>query len=159
MEVDRFFDELLTSADNFAACFDVKTGDVEDAPAPHALNKFDVLEKGGGVYIKGKEADIKGGKRTVNIKTTPSGQERVVIVGGYVTGEITHVQRADIFAVAVVPSVHSSNSANITLKAISQSSPPKAKAFQSIEPSSQKHSSQTNPNYISILPNGTPTAR
>ena len=65
-----------------AACFKVATGDVEDSPAPHALNKFDVVEKDGGVYIKGKEADIKGGKRTVNIKTSPKGQEKVIIVGG-----------------------------------------------------------------------------
>lgn len=63
------------------ACFKISTGDVEDAPAPHALNKFDVLEKDGGIYIKGAEADIKGGKRTVNIKTTPQSDEKVVIVG------------------------------------------------------------------------------
>lgn len=63
------------------ACFNVSTGDVEDAPAPHALNKFDIVEKDGGVYIKAKEGDIKGGKRTVNIKTTPSSDEKVVIVG------------------------------------------------------------------------------
>ena len=55
---------------------------MEDAPAPHSLNKFDVSEKDGGVYIKGKEGDIKGGKRTVNIKTTPSSDEKVVIIGG-----------------------------------------------------------------------------
>jgi hypothetical protein len=60
----------------------VKSGDVEDSPAPLALNKFDVVEKDGGVYIKGKEADIKGGKRTVNIKTTPSSSDKLVIVGG-----------------------------------------------------------------------------
>ena len=39
-------------------------------------------EKDGGVYIKGKEADIKGGKRTVNIKPSSKGQEKVVIIGG-----------------------------------------------------------------------------
>ncbi|EXJ70677.1 uncharacterized protein A1O5_05667 [Cladophialophora psammophila CBS 110553] len=64
------------------ACFNVHNGDVEDSPAPMALNKFNVVEKDGGVYITGKEADIKGGKRTVNIKTTPSSQERLVVVGG-----------------------------------------------------------------------------
>ena len=46
------------------------------------LNKFDVSEKDGGVYIKGKESDIKGGKRTVNIKPSSKGQEKVVIIGG-----------------------------------------------------------------------------
>ncbi|KAK5561514.1 Apoptosis-inducing factor 1 [Exophiala xenobiotica] len=64
------------------ACFNTKTGDVEDSPAPLALNKFNVIEKDGGVYITGKEADIKGGKRQVNVKTTPSTDEKVVIVGG-----------------------------------------------------------------------------
>jgi NADPH-dependent 2,4-dienoyl-CoA reductase/sulfur reductase-like enzyme/nitrite reductase/ring-hydroxylating ferredoxin subunit len=63
------------------ACFNVATGDVEDAPAPHALNKFDVVEKNGGVYIKGQEKDIKGGSRKVNIKTTPQSDDKVVIVG------------------------------------------------------------------------------
>merc|ERR1712000_435369 len=64
------------------ACFNTKTGDVEDSPAPLALNKFNVIEKDGGVYITGKEADIKGGKRQDNVKTTPSTDEKVVIVGG-----------------------------------------------------------------------------
>jgi len=64
------------------ACFNVKSGDVEDSPAPFALNKFDVFEKDDGVYIKGQESDIKGGKRTVNIRTKPTSQDRVVIVGG-----------------------------------------------------------------------------
>ncbi|OAG36324.1 hypothetical protein AYO21_09489 [Fonsecaea monophora] len=64
------------------ACFNARTGDVEDAPAPLSLNAFDLVEKDGGVYVKGKEADIKGGKRTVNIKTTPSSPDKLVIVGG-----------------------------------------------------------------------------
>ena len=54
---------------------------VEDSPAPTALNKFDVVEKNGGVYVKGKEGDIKGGKRPVNIKTKPSSDDKLVIVG------------------------------------------------------------------------------
>ena len=68
-------------SDASIACFNVKSGDVEDAPAPFALNEFDVVEKDGGVYIKGKEADIKGGKKTVNIKTKPSAKDKLVIVG------------------------------------------------------------------------------
>ncbi|KIX07708.1 uncharacterized protein Z518_02362 [Rhinocladiella mackenziei CBS 650.93] len=64
------------------ACFNVKTGDVEDSPAPFALNKFDVVEKNSGVYIKGTDSDIMGGKRRINIKTKPTTQDRVVIVGG-----------------------------------------------------------------------------
>lgn len=63
------------------ACFNIKTGDVEDSPGPTALHTFDVEEKNGAVYVKGKEKDIKDGKRPVNIKTKPSSDDRVVIVG------------------------------------------------------------------------------
>lgn len=55
---------------------------MEDAPAPHSLNKFDVSEKDGAVYIKGKEVDIKAGKRVISIKSEPKTKENVVIVGG-----------------------------------------------------------------------------
>lgn len=50
-------------------------------PPTHSIS-FDIKEKDGGVYITGKEADIKGGKRTINVKTAPSLKEKVVIVGG-----------------------------------------------------------------------------
>lgn len=63
------------------ACFNVKSGDVEDSPGPTALHTFDVEEKNGAVYVKGKEKDIKDGKRQVNISTKPSSDDRVVIVG------------------------------------------------------------------------------
>lgn len=71
---------LLTK---FAACFSVKTGDVEDAPAPDHLHKFDVIEKDGGVYVKGSEDNIKAGRRKPSYKVKSAGQEKVVIVGGY----------------------------------------------------------------------------
>ncbi|KAK5047435.1 hypothetical protein LTR84_006531 [Exophiala bonariae] len=64
------------------ACFNVKSGDVEDSPGPTALHTFDVEEKNGAVYVKGKEKDIKDGKRQVNISTKPSSDDKVVIVGG-----------------------------------------------------------------------------
>ncbi|KAJ5605137.1 hypothetical protein N7510_010291 [Penicillium lagena] len=65
------------------ACFNIGTGDVEDAPAPNALNKFDVFEKNGAVYIRGTEADIKAGQRNPVVKCSVSQpEERVVIVGG-----------------------------------------------------------------------------
>ncbi|KAK3723231.1 Apoptosis-inducing factor 1 [Vermiconidia calcicola] len=63
------------------ACFKVSTGDVEDAPALDPLAKFEVIEKDGGVYIKGEESTIKSSKRTLNIKCSPKGQEKVVVVG------------------------------------------------------------------------------
>ncbi|KAI7069555.1 rubredoxin-NAD(+) reductase [Hortaea werneckii] len=63
------------------ACFSVKTGDVEDAPALDPLHKFDVISKDGGVYIKGQEKHIKDGRRFLSIKAKSSGNEKVVIVG------------------------------------------------------------------------------
>ncbi|KAK5134703.1 hypothetical protein LTR08_006218 [Meristemomyces frigidus] len=63
------------------ACFNLKTGDVEDAPALDPLNKFDVITKDGGVFIKGQEKQIKDGRRFLNIKCKASGDEKVVIVG------------------------------------------------------------------------------
>jgi hypothetical protein len=57
---------------------------VEDAPAQDALNKFDVTEKNGGVYIKGEESAIKGGRRIPNVTCKSQGQDKVVVVGGYV---------------------------------------------------------------------------
>lgn len=64
------------------ACFNVKTGDVEDAPAPDHLNKFDVVEKDGAVYIKAAESDVKSGRRVPKFKITSADKDKVVIVGG-----------------------------------------------------------------------------
>ncbi|KAI7262452.1 hypothetical protein KC335_g10255, partial [Hortaea werneckii] len=55
------------------ACFSVKTGDVEDAPALDPLHKFDVISKDGGVYIKGQEKHVKDGRRFLSIKAKSSG--------------------------------------------------------------------------------------
>jgi hypothetical protein len=66
------------------ACFNIGSGDVEDAPAPNALNKFDVFEKNGGVYIKGEEAAIRAGQRDPVGKRSVTSQDRVVVIGGYV---------------------------------------------------------------------------
>ena len=65
------------------ACFNVASGDVEDAPALDPLAKFDIIEKNGAVYIKGEEGVIKASRRQPNTKCSASGQEKVVVVGGY----------------------------------------------------------------------------
>lgn len=65
-----------------SACFNVASGDVEDAPALDPLAKFDIIEKNGGVYIKGEEATIKASRRQPNTKCSSQGQEKVVVVGG-----------------------------------------------------------------------------
>lgn len=67
------------------ACFSVSTGDVEDAPAPNALTKYEVFERDGSVYVNAKEEDIKFGQRNPVVKCSVSKQdEKVVVVGGYV---------------------------------------------------------------------------
>jgi hypothetical protein len=64
------------------ACFNVRTGDIEEAPAPDPLTKFEVVEKNGGVYIKGEESAIKNGRGKANVACSAEGSEKVVIVGG-----------------------------------------------------------------------------
>lgn len=67
----------------YIACFKISTGDVEDAPALDALNKFDVFEKDGAVYVRATEADIKAGKHSPVTKCAVSkSDEKVVVVGG-----------------------------------------------------------------------------
>ncbi|KAJ5757102.1 uncharacterized protein N7511_007284 [Penicillium nucicola] len=65
------------------ACFSVATGDVEDAPAPNALNKFEVFEKDNAVYIRAREEDVKAGQRNPVVKCSVSKPaEKVIVVGG-----------------------------------------------------------------------------
>jgi hypothetical protein len=69
---------------NLLACFNIGTGDVEDAPAPNALNTYEIIERDGAIYIRGEEAAIKSGQRSPNIRCSVAAPEKVVIVGGYV---------------------------------------------------------------------------
>lgn len=64
------------------ACFSIDSGDVEDAPAPNALNKFEVIEKNDGVYIRGEEKAIRFGQRDPVLKCSVSDPHKVVVVGG-----------------------------------------------------------------------------
>ena len=64
------------------ACFNINSGDIEDAPALDPLAKFEIIEKDGAVYIKGDEATIKANRRKLNLKCAAKSQEKVVIVGG-----------------------------------------------------------------------------
>ena len=68
-----------------AACFNVSSGDVEDAPALDPLAKFEVVEKEGAVYIKGDESSIKAGRRSPNVQCSAQGNEKIVIIGGQVS--------------------------------------------------------------------------
>ncbi|KAJ5233390.1 uncharacterized protein N7469_005156 [Penicillium citrinum] len=64
------------------ACFNIKSGDIEDAPALNALNKYDLIEKDDGVYVNATESDIKASQRNPVQKCTISSQEEVLVVGG-----------------------------------------------------------------------------
>jgi NADPH-dependent 2,4-dienoyl-CoA reductase/sulfur reductase-like enzyme len=67
------------------ACFNAKTGDIEDAPALDALPIFDVTERDGAVYLTGEESDIKSSRRKPNFECAGAGdaqKDHVVIVGG-----------------------------------------------------------------------------
>lgn len=67
------------------ACFNAKTGDVEDAPALDSLPIFRTVERDGAVYITGEESDIKSSKRKPKFKCNAAGgaqQDKVVVVGG-----------------------------------------------------------------------------
>jgi hypothetical protein len=75
---------VLRSSHIILACFNVNTGDIEDAPALDPLAKFEIVERDGKVYIKGDEATIKASRRKLNLKCSSKSQDKVVIVGGYV---------------------------------------------------------------------------
>ncbi|PSR89056.1 hypothetical protein BD289DRAFT_481852 [Coniella lustricola] len=68
------------------ACFNAKTGDIEDAPALDALPVFAVTQKDDGtVYISGEESAIKSSKRQPKFKcsvASASPKDRVLVVGG-----------------------------------------------------------------------------
>lgn len=49
----------------------------------NALNKFDIFEKDGGVYIRATEADVKAGQRSPVMKcSVTEPEEKVVVIGG-----------------------------------------------------------------------------
>ena len=67
----------------FEACFNVTTGDVEDAPALNALAKYDVVEKNGAVFVTADEDQLKSNfPKTLSLKCQAQGAEKVVVVGG-----------------------------------------------------------------------------
>lgn len=66
------------------ACFNVGSGEIEDAPALDPLAKFEIFEKDGGVFIKGDEQTIKASRRQLHFKCKAQSNEKVVVVGGYV---------------------------------------------------------------------------
>jgi hypothetical protein len=90
LEATSFAPHGVPGADKCQACFNVTTGDIEDAPALDPLAKFEILEKDGAVYIKGDESTIKASRRKLNLKCTAKSQDKVVIVGGCVYSSCEH---------------------------------------------------------------------
>ncbi|KAL2265086.1 hypothetical protein VTJ83DRAFT_7596 [Remersonia thermophila] len=64
------------------ACFNAKTGDVEDAPALDPLPVFKTIERDGAVYITGDADSIKRGHRAPKFKCAAAGGDKVLVVGG-----------------------------------------------------------------------------
>jgi len=137
------------------ACFNVKTGDVEDSPAPDHLNKFDVFERDGAVYIKGAEADVKSGRRKPVFKVKSSGQEKVVIVGGYVIALVLIWIMTNKKSVVQAHLVPFSNSANTASTAASLSLPTRVPPLTA--PNSPKLSSPIRPKLSYETNSGTRT--
>jgi len=88
---------MLTS---WTACFNIATGDVEDAPALDPMAKFELIERDGAVYVKGEESVIKASKRTLNIACKAEGSEKVVVIGGYVVAYPVRDQLTSVLAEA-----------------------------------------------------------
>jgi len=67
------------------ACFDVKTGDIEDSPGLDNLQSLKVTVKDDDIYVEVDEAVLKGGRRLPKCKVNPSPFDEdnvVVIIGG-----------------------------------------------------------------------------
>jgi len=70
------------------ACFNAKTGDIEDSPGLDNLQKFKVTIKNDDIYVEGDEAAFKSGRRPPICKEDPSpfNDDVVVIIGGGASG-------------------------------------------------------------------------
>ncbi|RIA86180.1 hypothetical protein C1645_714583 [Glomus cerebriforme] len=72
------------------ACFDAKTGDIEDSPGLDNLQKFKVTIKDDDIYVEVDEAALKSGRRPPKCKVPPSSFDEeknvVVILGGGASG-------------------------------------------------------------------------
>lgn len=64
------------------ACFNVATGDVEEAPALDPISKYEVFERDGAVYVKSDEQTLKANRRSLNLKCSSVSDEKVLVIGG-----------------------------------------------------------------------------
>jgi len=64
------------------ACFNAKTGDIEDAPAPNNLQSFKVEVEGSDIYVTADAEAIKQNERPTKMKSASGSEKGVVVVGG-----------------------------------------------------------------------------
>jgi NADPH-dependent 2,4-dienoyl-CoA reductase/sulfur reductase-like enzyme/nitrite reductase/ring-hydroxylating ferredoxin subunit len=64
------------------ACFNAKTGDVEDAPALDALPTFSITSKDGAWYVSGDADALKSGHRAPKLCSASDSPDKVLVVGG-----------------------------------------------------------------------------
>ena len=65
-----------------SACFDLRSGDIEDGPALDPLARFDLVEKNGAVFIKADASTIQANRRQLHFECTARQAEKVLVVGG-----------------------------------------------------------------------------
>ncbi|CAG8473690.1 1080_t:CDS:10 [Acaulospora morrowiae] len=70
------------------ACFNLTTGDIEDAPALDHLQKYKVIMKGNDIYIETNESTLKAARRIPKCSSgvSPFNDYVVVIIGGGAAG-------------------------------------------------------------------------
>jgi len=65
------------------ACFNVTTGDVEDAPALDPLARYEIEERDGKVFVRGDEKVLKANfPNALSVACKTTGGEKIIVVGG-----------------------------------------------------------------------------
>lgn len=71
------------------ACFNIKTGDIEDFPGQDSIPCYRVNVENGKVKVRAKRSDLQANKRTKNMaKRDPNNDDTYVVVGGGPSGGI-----------------------------------------------------------------------
>lgn len=65
------------------ACFNIKTGDIEDFPGQDSIPCYKVNVENGKVKVRAKRSDLQANKRTKNmVKRDPNNDETHIVIGG-----------------------------------------------------------------------------